>query len=122
MQEEQFGNSFENLEKIKDLSFVVSTCDCYFEVNGGLEKIFTPIYNIECGASSITETMKVEGPALLLNKNSTIVLEPSCRAIVNTEGSVLIHVRTEIGKSSAKSYESISDVPLDPIELSIFSH
>ena len=65
--------------------------------------------------------MQVEGPAIILNNTSTIVVEPFCEAKIDVFGNVEITLQ-ECAAVDLASYQSIEEVPLDPIELSIFGH
>ncbi|CAJ0565520.1 unnamed protein product, partial [Mesorhabditis spiculigera] len=56
----------------------------------------------------------VKGPAIILDANSTIVIEPGCTATITEEGNVKIQV--------AEAYEKDSSTKVDPIRLSIFSN
>ena len=66
--------------------------------------------------------MKVPGPAILLNKTSTILVEPFCEAKIDIYGNVEITLLDTQGAGDLQRYQSIDEVPLDPIELSIFGH
>ncbi|XP_017466157.1 PREDICTED: 5-oxoprolinase [Rhagoletis zephyria] len=57
---------------------------------------------------------KIQGPAILIDQLSTILLEPECVAEVTTRGDLIINV------SSSK--RNVVDCKLDAIQLSIFSH
>uniref|UniRef100_A0A7S3G9C2 5-oxoprolinase n=1 Tax=Palpitomonas bilix TaxID=652834 RepID=A0A7S3G9C2_9EUKA len=82
------------------------TTRCYFE--GGWEEV--GVFDLP----SLHAGSKVEGPALIMDKNSTIVVEKSCIAIITNEGDVFIEV--EGGKPKIVTEE------LDPVQLAIFSH
>ena len=66
--------------------------------------------------------MKVMGPAIILNKTSTILVEPLCEAMVDFFGNVEITVETSAGCADYSRFQTSEDVPCDPIELSIFGH
>ncbi|XP_032466557.1 5-oxoprolinase isoform X4 [Phocoena sinus] len=85
---------------------VDKTTRCYFE--GGYQE--TPVYLLgELGAGH-----KLQGPCLLIDSNSTILVEPACQAEVTETGDIRISVGAEApGTVGAQ---------LDPIHLSIFSH
>ncbi|XP_059984533.1 5-oxoprolinase isoform X1 [Lagenorhynchus albirostris] len=85
---------------------VDKTTRCYFE--GGYQE--TPVYLLgELGAGH-----KLQGPCLLIDSNSTILVEPACQAEVTDTGDIRISVGAEApGTVGAQ---------LDPIHLSIFSH
>uniref|UniRef100_A0AC35U4K0 5-oxoprolinase n=1 Tax=Rhabditophanes sp. KR3021 TaxID=114890 RepID=A0AC35U4K0_9BILA len=56
----------------------------------------------------------ISGPALLLDANCTIVVDPNCEAVIEKDGSVTITIED-------KGLKKIG-VDLNPIHLSIFSH
>ena len=66
--------------------------------------------------------MKIQGPAIILNKTSTILVEPFWEARIDIYGNVEIYHLASESVNAYDSYEDIDDVPLDPIELSIFGH
>nr|XP_008122897.1 PREDICTED: 5-oxoprolinase [Anolis carolinensis] len=79
---------------------------CYFE-GGYLE---TGVYLLE----GLTWGHSVPGPSLLIDKNSTILVEPGCRASITRRGDVCI----EVGSGAQRAVGP----QVDPIQLSIFSH
>ena len=67
--------------------------------------------------------MKIEGPSIILNQTSTILVEPGCQAEIDNFGNVIIQVVSSSSRQDEySSYKSPSEVPFDPIELSIFGH
>uniref|UniRef100_A0A452V670 5-oxoprolinase, ATP-hydrolysing n=1 Tax=Ursus maritimus TaxID=29073 RepID=A0A452V670_URSMA len=79
---------------------------CYFE--GGYQE--TPVYLLgELGYGH-----KLQGPCLIIDSNSTILVEPGCQAEVTETGDIRISVGAEA--------PSTVGAQLDPIHLSIFSH
>nr|XP_055204476.1 5-oxoprolinase isoform X5 [Gorilla gorilla gorilla] len=79
---------------------------CYFE--GGYQE--TPVYllaELGCGH-------KLHGPCLIIDSNSTILVEPGCQAEVTKTGDIRISVGAEVPGTVGPQ--------LDPIQLSIFSH
>ncbi|KXJ17835.1 5-oxoprolinase [Exaiptasia diaphana] len=80
---------------------------CYFE--DGLED--TSVYFLE----EIASGYDIQGPAIIIDKTSTILVEPHCTACVTKEGDV----RIEIGLHKHKSNIGTE---LDRIQLAIFSH
>ncbi|XP_012578324.1 PREDICTED: 5-oxoprolinase [Condylura cristata] len=79
---------------------------CYFE--GGYQE--TPVYllgELGCGH-------KLQGPCLIIDSNSTILVEPGCQAEVTETGDIRISVGAEAANTVGAQ--------LDPIHLSIFSH
>lgn len=57
---------------------------------------------------------RIQGPALIIDQLSTILIEPNCEAEVTQYGDLVIHVQS--------LYNTNLDDKLDPIQLSIFSH
>jgi 5-oxoprolinase (ATP-hydrolysing) len=70
----------------------------------------TPIYFIE----ELSANQTVEGPAIIIQDITTIVVEPDCTATVTSNGDLVIDV------ANSKSREVSTAV--DPIYLSIFGH
>ncbi|XP_067146152.1 5-oxoprolinase [Apteryx mantelli] len=79
---------------------------CYFE-DGYLE---TPVYLLE----ELSCDHSIPGPSIVIDKNSTILIEPGCTASLTRFGDVCIAVGS--GKPCAIGTQ------LDAIQLSIFSH
>lgn len=85
---------------------VEKVTQCYFE--GGYQE--TPVYLLgELGYGH-----QLQGPCLIIDNNSTILVEPGCQAEVIETGDIRISVGAEA--------PSMIDTKLDPIQLSIFSH
>jgi len=84
----------------------ITVTKCYFE--GGTR--CTPVYNLE----HLIAGHVVEGPAIIINNNSTILIEPFCTAVITDQGNIDITVT--IGERKNIGSE------MDPIQLSIFSH
>uniref|UniRef100_A0A1I7YL10 5-oxoprolinase n=1 Tax=Steinernema glaseri TaxID=37863 RepID=A0A1I7YL10_9BILA len=79
---------------------------CFF-TEGELD---TKLYEL----SKLLASHIITGPAIIIDKNSTILVEPSCQATITDEGNVVI----EIVDHQVKKI----DTSMDPIQLSIFSH
>jgi 5-oxoprolinase (ATP-hydrolysing) len=69
----------------------------------------TPVYQL----SSLKSGSEVEGPALIIDKTSTIAVQPGCMAVVTSE-----HVVITIGDIKTKSIGH----EVDPVMLSVFGH
>lgn len=80
---------------------------CYFEEAGFVK---TPIYLFE----NLKHGHSVEGPAMIIESNCTILVEPFCIANVTQQGNILIDVQNA-------SPANLS-AELDPIYMSIFGH
>ncbi|VDK51029.1 unnamed protein product, partial [Gongylonema pulchrum] len=74
------------------------------------KEMYTPVFDLR----KLKYGHTIIGPAIIIDANSTIVIEPFCKATVTCEGNI------EISVESAKRIEIGVDV--DPIQLSIFSH
>lgn len=86
---------------------ITSHTQCYFENVGYVQ---TPIYFFD----DLKYSKPIHGPAILIESNSTILVEPFCTANLTKQGNVLIDI--ENGSSISLG------VDLDPIYLSLFSH
>ncbi|KAF7827247.1 5-oxoprolinase [Senna tora] len=86
--------------------------DGYYKVYFGNGWQETPLYKLEnMGYGHI-----MIGPAIIMNGNSTVIVEPNCRAIITKYGNIKIEIDSSLG--SAK----ISDKVADVVQLSIFNH
>ncbi|GFY81766.1 oxoprolinase 1 [Actinidia rufa] len=80
----------------------------YFE-NGWHD---TPLFKLEdLGSGHV-----LPGPAIIMNGNSTVIVEPTCKAIITKYGNVKIAI--ESASSTVKVAEKVADV----VQLSIFNH
>lgn len=95
-------------------------CKVYFE-EGWKE---SPVYDLASlkEDASQEEPVSLTGPAMIIDRNSTIVVEPCCQAFVVYDGSVVIHVMKEAKRQAASQDENTEVEVVDPIQLSIFSH
>lgn len=66
--------------------------------------------------------MTVKGPAIVLNNTSTILIEPEWLAKVDSMGNLEMDFLGNVTEKDSHAYSKMEDVPLDAIELSIFSH
>lgn len=86
--------------------------DGYYKVYFGNGWQETPLYKLEnLGYGHI-----MLGPAIIMNGNSTVIVEPNCRAIITKYGNIKIEIDSDL--SSVK----ISDKVADVVQLSIFNH
>ncbi|CAF0710424.1 unnamed protein product [Brachionus calyciflorus] len=83
----------------------------YFDNHGFLQ---TKLFNIE----DILVGDKIHGPAIIIDKNSTILLEPDSLGYVNKKGDIIIDVLLE----TATLHSYPTPTGLDITQLSIFSH
>jgi len=70
-------------------------------------------------SDALTPGMVVEGPAIILDKLCTIVVEPFCTARLTADSDIEITVGDDPDAGPAKSLESNT---ADPIALSVFGH
>ncbi|CAG2102314.1 unnamed protein product [Medioppia subpectinata] len=104
-------NEFKSVTKTTQKSNSVPKIDdkvkCYFDEMGFLE---TPVYLME----SLVFGHEIEGPAVIIDPNFTVLVEPNCRAVITESGNIAINVE--------KVKQTLKGTNLDPIQLSIFSH
>jgi len=84
----------------------LDTVQCYFE-GGWLQ---TDLYNMDDLKAGHT----IQGPAILIQDTSTILIEPDCIASITEYGDVKI-------QAGSQSHQKI-DTAVDPVQLSIFSN
>ncbi|KAJ6402458.1 hypothetical protein OIU84_014536 [Salix udensis] len=77
--------------------------------NGWLDTPLFKLDNLGCGHI-------IPGPAIIMNGNSTVVVEPQCKAIITKYGNIKIEI--EANTSTVKVAEKVADV----VQLSIFNH
>jgi len=70
----------------------------------------TPVFRI----GELRPGHSVAGPAILVDKNSTVVVEPSCAAHITSRGDIRIQIEDPADKKVSTE--------CDPIQLAIFSH
>ncbi|XP_038616389.1 5-oxoprolinase isoform X1 [Tachyglossus aculeatus] len=85
---------------------VETVTQCYFE--GGYQE--TPVYLLE----ELGGGHGLLGPCLIIDNNSTVLVEPGCQVAVTEGGDLRIAVGTKALRSVGPE--------LDPVQLSIFSH
>lgn len=85
----------------------------------GLYKVYfgngwhgTPLYKLE----NLGYGHAFPGPAIIMNGNSTVIVEPNCKAIITKYGNIKIEI--ESASSTVKVAEEVADV----VQLSIFNH
>ncbi|KAJ2605795.1 hypothetical protein EV177_006076 [Coemansia sp. RSA 1804] len=64
----------------------------------------------------------ITGPSIVLNSNSTILVEPGWTATVTSEQLVLDHLDNVSDRSSSISEGKLATEEVDPIRLSVFAH
>lgn len=83
-------------------------CKVYFE-DGWQE---TPLFKLEKLGYGHT----ISGPAIIMNGNSTLIVEPNCKAMITNYGNIRIEI------SSTSNISKLSEKVADVVQLSIFSH
>ncbi|KAK9079805.1 hypothetical protein SSX86_001478 [Deinandra increscens subsp. villosa] len=72
----------------------------------------TPLFKLEdLGYGHV-----IPGPAIIMNGNSTVIVEPNCRAIITKFGNIKIEIESNL--VNIKVSEKVADV----VQLSIFNH
>ncbi|KAI8332325.1 Hydantoinase B/oxoprolinase-domain-containing protein [Chlamydoabsidia padenii] len=100
-------NSQQNIHLVEPEKEQSSTTSVYFEATGRLNNV--PVYLL----SKLSPGSKVEGPAMIIDATATVVVEPSCSALITSQ-----HITITVGKGEKKKVTT----KLEPIQLSIFSH
>ncbi|KAK0591883.1 hypothetical protein LWI29_009714 [Acer saccharum] len=72
----------------------------------------TPLYKLE----NLGYGHVIPGPAIIMNGNSTVIVEPNCKAIITKYGNIKIEI--ESTSSTIEVAEKVADV----VQLSIFNH
>lgn len=85
-----------------------SSCQIYFSY--GWQE--TPLYKLE----NLGYGHVLEGPAVIMNGNSTVIVEKDCKAIITKYGNIKIEI------SAAPSTVKVSEKVADVVQLSIFNH
>ncbi|XP_054168710.1 5-oxoprolinase-like [Oppia nitens] len=94
-------------EKSNSMPQLIDETNCYFEYLGHLK---TPIYLM----NDLKYGHQIDGPAIIIDTNFTVLIEPNCRADITQKGNILIEVK--------RLKQTFLGTNLDPIQLSIFSH
>ncbi|GAX27622.1 5-oxoprolinase [Fistulifera solaris] len=88
----------------------IDTTRAYFE--NGWEEV--PVYKSE----DLAPGHVIQGPSIIVQPISTVVLEVACSAFVTANGNLEI----SIGSSGEKPVEEDEEIKEDPVQLSIFGH
>ena len=91
---------------------VVDQTKCYFisESSGSGSWQETPIYRLE----NLGAGQRLQGPAIVMQNTSTILVEPGCTAEITEYGDVVLNVET-------KTFREIG-TQADPVQVSIFGN
>ncbi|OXA58883.1 5-oxoprolinase [Folsomia candida] len=84
-------------------------CDVYFDAVGLVE---SPVYLL----SELKSDHSIQGPAIIMDSLSTILIEPAAIAEITKKGDILVRLESSLGRRVKIGTE------LDTIQLSIFSH
>ncbi|KAI8638943.1 Hydantoinase B/oxoprolinase-domain-containing protein [Parasitella parasitica] len=79
----------------------------YFEETGRDDHV--PVYHLD----DLKPGSSIRGPAIIIDATATVVVEPSCTALI-TSG----HITITVGRGEKK----VATIEMEPIQLSIFSH
>ncbi|WVZ22009.1 hypothetical protein V8G54_000553 [Vigna mungo] len=83
----------------------------YYKVYFGNGWQETPLYKLD----KLGYGHMMSGPAIIMNGNSTVIVEPNCRATITKYGNIRIEI-------SPLTSVKISDKVADVVQLSIFNH
>lgn len=72
----------------------------------------TPVFKLE----DLAYGHVISGPAIIMNGNSTVIVEPSCKAIITKYGNIRIEIE------SIHKVVELSNEVADVVQLSIFNH
>lgn len=86
--------------------------DGYYKVYFGNGWHDTPMYKLE----DLGYGHAVPGPAVIMNGNSTVIVEPSCKAIITKYGNIKIELE------ALQNIVKVSNEVADVVQLSIFNH
>ena len=81
----------------------------YFDETGRCDQ--TPVYWL---SDLNTYTEPIQGPAIIMQDITTIVIEPMCTARIGYFGDIIVKINNSVKKTISKE--------VDPIYLSVFSH
>ncbi|KAJ7946767.1 5-oxoprolinase [Quillaja saponaria] len=84
----------------------------YYRVYFGIGRQDTPLFKLE----NLGYGHVMPGPAIIMNGNSTVIVEPNCRATVTNYGNIRIEIESPL--STVKVADKVADV----VQLSIFNH
>ncbi|KAL2835027.1 Hydantoinase B/oxoprolinase-domain-containing protein [Aspergillus cavernicola] len=108
------SSPFEELKKYNNVSdgltpfpTPIFTRKIFFEKRGWTQ---TPIYEVK----SISPGVHIAGPAMIIDKTQTIVVDPLSKAIILPE-----HVILEVDQADQ---QSVTTEIVDPVQLSVFGH
>ena len=88
----------------------IGSKNVFFDKHGFIE---TNLYRIE----DLLMEDKIYGPGIIIDKNSTILIEPSCLAFLNNRGDIVIEILSE-----NEAHQQSTSTQQDITQLSIFSH
>ncbi|KAL3482417.1 Hydantoinase B/oxoprolinase-domain-containing protein [Aspergillus californicus] len=106
------SSPFEELKKHSDSNITpfptpIFTREIFFEKRGWTQ---TPVY----GLKTISAGVHIPGPAMIIDKTQTIVVDPLSKAIILPE-----HVILEVYRADE---QSVTTDVVDPVQLSVFGH
>ncbi|OBZ83149.1 Uncharacterized protein C11D3.14c [Choanephora cucurbitarum] len=102
MKELQQSNRIRDVEQ----SQCDSMASVYFEETG---RVDAPVYRLD----SLSPGSQITGPAIIIDATATVIIEPSCNALITQN-----HITILVDRGEKKRVTTA----LEPIQLSIFSH
>lgn len=84
-----------------------SYASVYFEETGRDDRV--PVYRL----GELNPGVLIEGPTVIIDVTATIIVEPSCSALITSS-----HITITLGRGEKK----VVTTEMEPIQLSIFSH
>ena len=92
----------------RDINPIIFT-QCYF--SSGYRN--TPVYSLD----RLDKSSRITGPAIIIDQNSTVLIEDNCLATLSRDGSIKIDIAFE-----EKPISTQDNTTVDAVQLSIFSH
>ena len=102
--------------RFKDAMYPKETATVYFDSTGNTR---APVYQLK----NIEQNTKVRGPAMIVDENQTVVVQPDTTAYI-LESCILMDLdqaETHVDCSLSEQ-ASVESIPIDPVRLSIFGH
>jgi 5-oxoprolinase (ATP-hydrolysing) len=95
---------------------------CYFEETGGFTS--TGVFRWEETVPSVDNVVEVRGPAIVIDKDATIVIEPGCLGRLTANGDLAIEIGKPLDSMAMGSATSTTRAPavVDKVKLSIYGH
>lgn len=95
------------------------TVKCYFDQSSGY--IETAVYRLRDLESARYNDVSVHGPAIVIDDDATVVVEPGCVATMSPTKDLVIHVDVN-ARSAERIQADTTAEKVDRVKLSIFGH